>query len=439
LTCRAGGGRPRGAAVDGMACIVRRAAMPQTPLVSIVMVVKNGMPYVSDALTSIAAQTYRHLELVVQDGGSTDGTLEVIAGRADLPPVALESGPDTVTTAFARALARTRGDIVGSVLADDALEPDAVAHAVAAFAARPELAALYGANRLIDGASRTVSVFEPAPFDVLRLLAGELVPPFASAFFQRAVCGPLLTFDPAYETCAEFDLWLRLAHLPIARIAPVLGVTRRHPGSFTCRAEMYERFVRDKTAAVERFLGTLPQHPAVTRLRDAAVAGHYVWAAESLYGVEGDTVRFRTMCARAEALDPQSARLAALRERVAHDARRTGEGAGRAADGDAAAAARAEQAALAERLARMCGRRTTLDPATLGASADALAEILNAPDPVRHVLERRGELPAPTLPLLVVHLARAWGGGDPRQTAILELLFALLVRTAPAGAVEARP
>ncbi len=392
-------------------------------LVSLILVVKNGMPFVEEALASVAAQTHPDLELVVQDGGSTDGTLDAIRRRTDLPHVALESGPDTVATAWARAFTRCRGEIVGSVLADDGLEPDAVAHAVAAFAARPELAAVYGANRIVDAVGRELKVFEPVDFDLLRLLSCELVPPFASAFFSRRVCGEELRFDPTFSSCAEFDLWLRLAHLPIARLRPVLGVTRFHAGSMTRRAESYAQFCRDKIAAVDRYLGRRDASPLVAGVRAHAVAGVWTWAAESVHDLEGPSAREGELCAAARAADPGSPRLAALCAKVADEA-----------PAEAARRARADEEQLAARLARMVGRREPLGPDELLRTADALAGVLNAPDVVAHVLARRGALPPATLPLLVVHLARGWND-DAGQSAALEVLYGLLA--AVGGSVPA--
>jgi len=410
--------RPRAAGRPALAPALLRSA--RMPLVSLILVVKNGMPFVEEALASVAAQTHRDLELVVQDGGSTDGTLEAIARRRDLPAVAVESGPDTVATAWARAFARCRGEIVGSVLADDRLEPDAVAHAVRAFAARPELAAVYGANRIVDAAGRELQVFEPADFDLLRVLECDLVPPFASAFFARRVCGDALRFDPAFTTCAEFDLWLRLGHLPIARLAPVLGVTRFHPKSMSRRPESYPQFCRDKIAAIERWLARLALGPLAAPLRARAVGGVYTWAADAVYELEGASPRFHALAAAARAADPGSRRYAALAARV-----------------DAAARARAEEAALAARLARMTGRREPLDRAELEATANALARVLGAPDVVAHVLAEAGRLPPATLPLLVVHLARCWASADAAPAAPLEALYGLLAAVGRASGAPA--
>src|SRR5262249_24903502 len=102
-------------------------AMSQ-PRVSLILCVKNGMPYLRDAPPSAAAQTCRDFELVVQDGASTDGSLELLRSATGLPEVSLVSAPDAgLGDGCNRAIRRCRGDIVGTIDADNLLEPDAVA------------------------------------------------------------------------------------------------------------------------------------------------------------------------------------------------------------------------------------------------------------------------------------------------------------------------
>jgi hypothetical protein len=87
----------------------------------------------------------------------------------------------------------------------------------------------------------------------------------------------------------------------------------------------------------------------------------------------------------------------------------------------------------------MTARPGTLGDAELAAAADALADVLNARDVLGHVVARRGRFPRATLPLLVVHLARAWAGADAERAAGLEALYGLLAAEGGgAGSAAAR-
>lgn len=283
------------------------------PLVSLILVVKNGMPYLRDAIASVAAQTYERLEVIVQDGASTDGTVDYLRSVGDLP-LDIVSQPDGgVGDAYNRAVTRCRGEIVGSIDADNLLEPAAVTEAVDFLSLHPGTAAAYGGSNMVAADGTLLYPWMPAEFDLLRLLTFELVPPFATSFFVRALCGEALHFDESLRTCADFDLWLRISHLPIARIDAILGSTRLSDASMTRRTETYDQYIADKTLALERYLARLEPSPLVDAVRRHALGGLHEWAADSIYDIEGArTPQFERYLARAQDYDAASERAARL-------------------------------------------------------------------------------------------------------------------------------
>ncbi len=117
------------------------------PTVSIFINCKNGAQSVRRSIEGALGQTYPHVELVFQDGGSTDGTLGIVheymkkyPGRIRLNHE-LDSCPEE---GFFRALKACQGDIIGSSMADEELLPEAVAWAVEHFKSLPEAGAIYG-------------------------------------------------------------------------------------------------------------------------------------------------------------------------------------------------------------------------------------------------------------------------------------------------------
>ncbi len=109
---------------------------PEHPVVSIFMFVRNGGRSLRRAVDSVLAQTYPNIEFVVQDGASTDGTLELLRGYGDR--IKLVSEPDSgPSEGLWRAMSRCTGEFVGSCLADEELMPDTVQCAVGAFGKIP--------------------------------------------------------------------------------------------------------------------------------------------------------------------------------------------------------------------------------------------------------------------------------------------------------------
>jgi glycosyltransferase involved in cell wall biosynthesis len=275
-------------------------------LVSVVVCTKNGMPHIRDAMTSLARQTYRRFEVVVQDAASTDGTAEFLSV---LPFERLEvvSEPDGgIGDAFNRAFARCSGALVTTLDADNLLEPKALERAVALYREHPRAAALYGAVQVVNADADPIDLFVSEPFDVGALMRCELVPPFSTSFFSPRVCGAEFRCDASLETCADFDLWLRLADHEIVCTKHVLGRTRLSDRSMTRDARRYEQFCRDKISALENHLA---RHPEQAGERAEAIAGIYCWAAESLLALEGPSERCGTMLERAATAAPSYGRL----------------------------------------------------------------------------------------------------------------------------------
>ena len=95
----------------------------ETPTVCLVLATLNAMPHLRNAMEALARQTHPYLKLVVQDGGSTDGTLEYLRSLTFLKEVDIESRPDSgVAQAFARGLTRATDKYVVIISADEMLE-----------------------------------------------------------------------------------------------------------------------------------------------------------------------------------------------------------------------------------------------------------------------------------------------------------------------------
>ncbi|MCW5899581.1 MAG: glycosyltransferase [Flavobacteriales bacterium] len=114
------------------------------PLVSIVTVVFNGAATLERTIQSVLEQTYPHIEYIVVDGGSTDGTLDLLRkyeGRIDLWTSARDKG---IYDAMNKGVALCTGEWVALINADDWYEPDAVERAMMAVKDRPDINIAHG-------------------------------------------------------------------------------------------------------------------------------------------------------------------------------------------------------------------------------------------------------------------------------------------------------
>jgi len=100
------------------------------PLVSIVTIVRNGARTIERALRSVLSQEYPRVEYIVIDGGSTDGTLDIIRSCDDRIAVWVSETDTGISDAFNKGVAFAHGDIVGILNSDDWYEPGAISAAV---------------------------------------------------------------------------------------------------------------------------------------------------------------------------------------------------------------------------------------------------------------------------------------------------------------------
>jgi glycosyltransferase involved in cell wall biosynthesis len=96
------------------------------PLVSIITIVYNGDKYLKECIQSIRTQTYKNIEYIIVDGGSTDNTLNICKENSDLIQKMISENDRGISDAFNKGIALASGTLVGILNADDSYKPGAV-------------------------------------------------------------------------------------------------------------------------------------------------------------------------------------------------------------------------------------------------------------------------------------------------------------------------
>ncbi|MEE4213004.1 MAG: glycosyltransferase, partial [Parvularcula sp.] len=105
--------------------------------ISVVTAVFNRVETIGSAIASVQSQTYSDVEHVIQDGGSRDGTLELVRKVADTSAVIVSEKDDGIYDAINRGISRATGDVIGLMHSDDFYASNAVLAKIAdAFADR---------------------------------------------------------------------------------------------------------------------------------------------------------------------------------------------------------------------------------------------------------------------------------------------------------------
>jgi glycosyltransferase involved in cell wall biosynthesis len=208
-----------------------KSAVPHLPLVSIVTPSLNQAAYIEAAIRSVLEQDYPRVEHIVVDGGSSDGTQDILGRYSQLRWVSEpdDGQADAVNKGFAMA----HGEIFGWLNADDLYLPGAVSTAVQALR-EWSCALVHGGWRQIDAEGATIKDVEPVSFDYARQLevANRVAQP--GVFFTREAFEAVGGLDVRYRYAMDYELWLKLGkRFEVRHVDTILGAYRYHSESKT--------------------------------------------------------------------------------------------------------------------------------------------------------------------------------------------------------------
>lgn len=206
------------------------------PLVSIVVPSYNHGRYLKEAIDSILAQDYPHVELIVIDDGSTDDSPQILASHPGRFHREYQPNQGQVAT-LNRGWQMSKGDIIGYLSADDVLLPQSVSAAVQCLADNPDAVLSYSDFNLLDPESAVVRRVNTVECSYRDMAVRMLCPPGPGAFFRRSAFEKAGLWHTGYKQMLDFEYWLRLGlHGRFVRIPRVLAGYRVHPGSQTFAA-----------------------------------------------------------------------------------------------------------------------------------------------------------------------------------------------------------
>jgi len=231
------------------------------PKISIITICWNSADHIVSALRSVLQQTYENFEYIIQDGCSTDGTLDIVARHAD-PRMRVFSEPDAgIYDALNKAISKATGDIIGIVHADDFLASPTVLEKVAQVMADPSVDGVYGDLEYVlpDNPDSVIRYWRAGEYTP-KLLKRGWMPPHPTLYLRREVYEQWGAFDTSYAISGDYEAilrWLVRGKIRLHYIPEVL-VKMRLGGTSNRLRNLWRKDVESLRAMRHHGVGGLP-------------------------------------------------------------------------------------------------------------------------------------------------------------------------------------
>jgi glycosyltransferase involved in cell wall biosynthesis len=174
------------------------------PLISVITVVYNGVSTLEQTILSVINQTYKNIEYIIIDGGSTDGTVDIIKKYEKHLTYWISETDRGIYDAMNKGIEKATGELIGIINSDDWYESDCLETIVKFKNANNSNTVLYGLIRNVttQGYYEIYSCSPDYFFDKM--------PPHPTFFIPKRIYEKYGTFNFKYKYCSDYDLLLRI-------------------------------------------------------------------------------------------------------------------------------------------------------------------------------------------------------------------------------------
>jgi glycosyltransferase involved in cell wall biosynthesis len=198
------------------------------PLVSVVTPSYNQAGFLEDTIKSVLAQDYPAIEYLIVDGGSTDGSVEIIHKYKSELTWWVSEPDEGQASAINKGMAKARGEIVAWLNSDDLYLPGAVSRAVAEYQSHPQLGLVFGNAVTIDAGGCPIKELIFPDWQLEDLIGFRIICQPA-VFMARELYEQVAGLDLNYHFMLDHHLWIRIASLaPIQHVPSMLAAARHH-------------------------------------------------------------------------------------------------------------------------------------------------------------------------------------------------------------------
>ena len=272
--------------------------------ISIVIPTYNQAAYLEATLRSVLDQNYPELELIVCDGGSTDGTREILERYSAQLAWWVSEKDRGQTDAINKGLRRITGEVWSYLNSDDLLAPGCLKRIAECFS-DPKVQWVGGVSTMFDeNGERGRIASEPAQRKRDYLTPWNrpmkyIFPCSNVCFMQSEILGRCGTFDESYHYSMDMEFYTRVAFagFEMLRLPEVLGHWRWHASSKTMRDGMAYRFLEEELRIAEHFLEKLDPPERSEVAREIAEMRKHLAVRRAIYVAPAPWEQFRRLMA----------------------------------------------------------------------------------------------------------------------------------------------
>ena len=189
-------------------------------LISIVTPSYNQARYIEKTIQSVLSQDYPQLEYIIVDGGSSDGTVDIIKRYEHRLAWWVSEKDKGQTDAINKGFTQARGDILAWINSDDTYEPDAISAAVRYLQDHPEVGMVYGDCNFINENGQVIGRFHSAQTSYRLIRQGYVHIPQQTMFFRADMWKQVGPLDPSFYFAMDYDLWTRISRRSEIKYVP---------------------------------------------------------------------------------------------------------------------------------------------------------------------------------------------------------------------------
>ncbi|HKG07575.1 MAG TPA: glycosyltransferase family 2 protein [Pedobacter sp.] len=182
-------------------------------IVTIVTVVLNGADYIEECIASVMTQNYKKIEHIIIDGGSCDGTLDIIEQYKSRISYVTSEADEGMYDALNKGIAIAKGDLIGFLNSDDRLADQNVISSIVKQFNSQYCDAIYGNLNYVsrNNTEKITRKWESRQYG-LRCIQSGWMPPHPTFYIRKEVLDNSEPYSSAYGTCGDYDFMLRLLY-----------------------------------------------------------------------------------------------------------------------------------------------------------------------------------------------------------------------------------